>query len=149
MGQDCPEELDVQLDDGLAIITIDRPDILIFEGINVLQPGKLPKDGKIVPFLWFDGQAEEAARLYTSLFPNSRIGTVSRYGTEGFEAHGQPAGRAMVVEMDLDGVESGLDGQPGGVGVGFVPVPRPFARRRPQRFSRAALRRVLGLSCAD
>ena len=32
-------------------ITIDRPDILIFEGINVLQPGKLPKDGKIVPFL--------------------------------------------------------------------------------------------------
>ncbi|TIR43809.1 MAG: type I pantothenate kinase, partial [Mesorhizobium sp.] len=32
-------------------VTIDRPDILIFEGINVLQPGKLPKDGKIVPFL--------------------------------------------------------------------------------------------------
>jgi len=68
---------------------------------------------KIVPFLWFDGQAEEAARLYTSLFPNSRIGTVSRYGTEGFEAHGQPAGRAMVVEMDLDGVAiSGLNGGP-------------------------------------
>ncbi|TIL44636.1 MAG: type I pantothenate kinase, partial [Mesorhizobium sp.] len=34
-----------------AFQTIDRPDILIFEGINVLQPGKLPKDGKIVPFL--------------------------------------------------------------------------------------------------
>jgi type I pantothenate kinase len=34
-----------------AFTTIDRPDILIFEGINVLQPGKLPRDGKIVPFL--------------------------------------------------------------------------------------------------
>ncbi|MHA6686947.1 type I pantothenate kinase [Mesorhizobium sp. A556] len=34
-----------------AFATIDRPDILIFEGINVLQPGKLPRDGKIVPFL--------------------------------------------------------------------------------------------------
>lgn len=46
---------------------------------------------KIIPHLWFDGAAEEAARLYTSLVPSSAIGAVSRYGKAGFEVHGQPA----------------------------------------------------------
>jgi predicted 3-demethylubiquinone-9 3-methyltransferase (glyoxalase superfamily) len=58
---------------------------------------------KIVPHLWFDGTAEDAAKLYTALVPGSGIGTVSRYGKAGFEVHGQPEGRAMNVEMHLGG----------------------------------------------
>ena len=54
---------------------------------------------KITPFLWFDTQAEEAAQLYTSAFPNSRIVEVSRYG----DAGPGPAGSVMTVEFDLDG----------------------------------------------
>ena len=54
---------------------------------------------KITPFLWFDTQAEEAAELYTSVFPNSQIVEVSRYG----EAGPGPAGSVMTVEFDLDG----------------------------------------------
>lgn len=56
---------------------------------------------KIKPFLWFDGKAEEAANLYVSLFKNSRITNVSRYGEEG----PGPAGSAMVVSFELDGQE--------------------------------------------
>ncbi|WP_306006512.1 VOC family protein [Aquicoccus porphyridii] len=58
---------------------------------------------KIIPHLWFDGAAEDAAELYTSLVPDSSIGTVSRYGKAGFEVHGQPEGTAMNVEMRLGG----------------------------------------------
>lgn len=54
---------------------------------------------KITPFLWFDGRAEEAATFYTSLFNNSKIGKVTRYG-EGAPA---PKGTAMSVEFQLDG----------------------------------------------
>jgi predicted 3-demethylubiquinone-9 3-methyltransferase (glyoxalase superfamily) len=56
---------------------------------------------KITPFLWFNGQAEEAARLYTSLFKNSKIGSVARYG----EAGPGPKGTAMSVTFELDGQE--------------------------------------------
>lgn len=54
---------------------------------------------KITPFLWFDHQAEEAAGFYTSIFPNSRIVKVVRYG----EAGPGPAGSAMTVEYQLEG----------------------------------------------
>jgi predicted 3-demethylubiquinone-9 3-methyltransferase (glyoxalase superfamily) len=54
---------------------------------------------KINTFLWFDNQAEEAANFYTSLFKNSRIHTVSRYG----DAGPGPKGTAMVVTFELDG----------------------------------------------
>lgn len=54
---------------------------------------------KITPFLWFDGQAEEAANFYTSIFKNSRIGSISRYG----EAGPRPKGTVMVVPFELDG----------------------------------------------
>jgi predicted 3-demethylubiquinone-9 3-methyltransferase (glyoxalase superfamily) len=60
---------------------------------------------KIVPCLWFDDQAEEAARFYTSIFKNSSVGNVSRYGKEGFEIHGKPEGTAMTVTFSLDGQE--------------------------------------------
>jgi len=57
----------------------------------------------ITPCLWFDHQAEEAAGFYTSIFRNSRIGRVSRYGKEGFEVHGKPEGTVLTVEFELDG----------------------------------------------
>lgn len=57
----------------------------------------------IIPHLWFDDQAEEAAEFYTSLFEPSGVGTVTRYGKEGFEIHGQPEGKVMTVEFELAG----------------------------------------------
>jgi len=54
---------------------------------------------KINPFLWFDGKAEEAANFYTSVFGNSRIAGISRYG----EAGPGPKGAVMSVTFELDG----------------------------------------------
>ncbi len=53
----------------------------------------------ITPFLWFTGQAEEAANFYVSVFKNSRITDVSRYG----EAGPGPLGSVMTIEFELDG----------------------------------------------
>ena len=66
---------------------------------------------KQIPCLWFDGQAAEAAQLYTSVFPNSSIGTVTRYGP------GMPPpmqeGDALTVDFTLDGQEyTALNGGP-------------------------------------
>ena len=58
---------------------------------------------KIAPCLWFDHQGEEAARFYTSLFPNSKIVGMTRYGKEGRDIHGQPEGSVMTVNFELDG----------------------------------------------
>jgi len=62
----------------------------------------MPAAHRIVPCLWFDTQAEEAARFYTGIFPNSRIGAIARYGEAGREVHGRPAGSALTVEFELD-----------------------------------------------
>jgi predicted 3-demethylubiquinone-9 3-methyltransferase (glyoxalase superfamily) len=58
---------------------------------------------QIAPCLWFDDQAEEAARFYVSVFPNSKIVAVTRYGKAGFEVHQRPAGSVMTVEFELNG----------------------------------------------
>jgi predicted 3-demethylubiquinone-9 3-methyltransferase (glyoxalase superfamily) len=60
---------------------------------------------KITPFLWFDDQAEEAVSFYTSIFKNSRIVGVTRYGEEGAEVSGRPGGTVMTVAFQLDGQE--------------------------------------------
>jgi predicted 3-demethylubiquinone-9 3-methyltransferase (glyoxalase superfamily) len=57
----------------------------------------------ITPCLWFDTEAEEAANFYCSVFDNSRITYVSRYGEEGHEVHGKLAGSVMVVQFELGG----------------------------------------------
>ena len=57
----------------------------------------------ITPCLWFDNQAEEAARFYTGIFKNSKIGKISRYTEAGREAHGRPPGSVMTVEFELNG----------------------------------------------
>jgi predicted 3-demethylubiquinone-9 3-methyltransferase (glyoxalase superfamily) len=56
---------------------------------------------KITPFLWYDTQAEAAAELYTSIFDNSRIIEIQRYGNGG----PMPAGSAMTVTFELEGLQ--------------------------------------------
>jgi predicted 3-demethylubiquinone-9 3-methyltransferase (glyoxalase superfamily) len=69
----------------------------------------MPIKQRINPFLWFDGQAEEAANFYVSIFPNSKIGSTSRYG----EAGPGPKGSVMTVAFDLDGLSfTALNGGP-------------------------------------
>ena len=58
---------------------------------------------KITPFLWFDSQAEEAAKFYTSIFRNSKMGRVTRYPSEGQEVHGREPGSVMVAEFEIEG----------------------------------------------
>ncbi len=58
---------------------------------------------KITPFLWFDKNAEEAVKFYTLIFKNSKIGTITRYGKEGYEIHGMTAGTALTEEFELEG----------------------------------------------
>jgi predicted 3-demethylubiquinone-9 3-methyltransferase (glyoxalase superfamily) len=58
---------------------------------------------RIVPCLWFADQAEQAASFYTSIFRNSKIVSITRYGTAGFEIHQRPSGRVMTVDFELDG----------------------------------------------
>ena len=58
---------------------------------------------RLMPCLWFDTQAEEAAKFYCSIFKNSKIGTISRYPEAGQEIHHKPAGSVMVVSFVLDG----------------------------------------------
>jgi predicted 3-demethylubiquinone-9 3-methyltransferase (glyoxalase superfamily) len=58
---------------------------------------------KIAPCLWFDTQAEEAAKFYCSVFKNSKITQIARYPESGQEIHRKPAGSVMVVAFELDG----------------------------------------------
>jgi predicted 3-demethylubiquinone-9 3-methyltransferase (glyoxalase superfamily) len=65
--------------------------------------GKQHGAQKIMPFLWFDKQAEEAARFYASIFENSSVGEVTRYGKEGYEVHGMEEGTVMTVDFEIEG----------------------------------------------
>ena len=58
---------------------------------------------RITPCLWFDGQAEAAAKYYTGIFQHSRIKRVTHYTEAGRETHHQPAGSVLTVEFELDG----------------------------------------------
>jgi predicted 3-demethylubiquinone-9 3-methyltransferase (glyoxalase superfamily) len=67
----------------------------------------------IIPCLWFDKEAEEASSFYVSVFKNSKIKSISRYGKEGFEIHGQPEGKVMTVEFTINGQDfTALNGGP-------------------------------------
>jgi len=64
---------------------------------------------KIIPFLWFDNQAEEAMNFYTSIFKNSKVGNITRYG----DAGPGPKGSVMTVSFELEGQEfTALNGGP-------------------------------------
>ena len=58
---------------------------------------------KFMPCLWFDHQAEEAAKFYTSLFKNSKILTVTHYSESGAKLSGKPKGSVMTVIFQLEG----------------------------------------------
>ena len=61
---------------------------------------------KTKPFtlcLWFDHQAEAAAKFYTSVFKDGKIGAITRYGREGFEFHGRPEGSVMTIDFSVNG----------------------------------------------
>jgi predicted 3-demethylubiquinone-9 3-methyltransferase (glyoxalase superfamily) len=60
---------------------------------------------KITPCLWFDNQAEEAVNFYVSIFKNSKVGRIARYGEAGAEVSGRPNGSVMTVEFKLEGQE--------------------------------------------
>jgi len=69
----------------------------------------MPIKQRITPFLWFDGQAEEAANFYVSIFPNSKVGATSSYG----EAGPGPKGSVMTIAFSLDGLSfTALNGGP-------------------------------------
>jgi predicted 3-demethylubiquinone-9 3-methyltransferase (glyoxalase superfamily) len=57
----------------------------------------------IAPCLWFDNQAEEAARYYVGIFPNSKVTQISYYGKAGQETHQRPPGSVLTVAFELDG----------------------------------------------
>ncbi|MDR4495523.1 MAG: VOC family protein [Nitrospirales bacterium] len=68
---------------------------------------------KITPCLWFDDKAEEAAKFYVSIFKNSKVGNITRYGEEGANVSGRPKGTVMTVTFELDGQEfMALNGGP-------------------------------------
>ena len=60
---------------------------------------------KITPFLWFDDEAEEAAKFYTSIFRNSKVGRILRYGEEAAKTSqsGRPAGSVLTIEFEIEG----------------------------------------------
>jgi predicted 3-demethylubiquinone-9 3-methyltransferase (glyoxalase superfamily) len=60
---------------------------------------------KITPCLWFDNQAEEAAKFYVSIFKNSKIRNMTRYGEAGAEVSGRPKGSVMTVTFEIEGQE--------------------------------------------
>ena len=68
---------------------------------------------KITTFLWYDDKAEEAANFYVSVFKNSKISGITRYGESGSKAAGRPKGSVMTVEFQLDGQDfTALNGGP-------------------------------------
>jgi predicted 3-demethylubiquinone-9 3-methyltransferase (glyoxalase superfamily) len=68
---------------------------------------------KISPCLWFDTQAEDATKFYTSIFEDSKIVTITRYPDAGQEIHGKPAGSVLTVEFELNGQSfTALNGGP-------------------------------------
>jgi predicted 3-demethylubiquinone-9 3-methyltransferase (glyoxalase superfamily) len=58
---------------------------------------------KITPFLWFDDQAEQAVKVYTSIFKNSKVGRILRYGEEAAKTTGRPVGSVLTIEFELQG----------------------------------------------
>jgi predicted 3-demethylubiquinone-9 3-methyltransferase (glyoxalase superfamily) len=70
---------------------------------------------KIAPFLWFDNQAEEAVKFYTSIFKNSKVGNILRYGEEAARVSqsGRPVGSVLTIEFEIEGQKfTALNGGP-------------------------------------
>jgi predicted 3-demethylubiquinone-9 3-methyltransferase (glyoxalase superfamily) len=86
---------------------------------------------KIIPYLWFDSEAEEAARFYASLFKDASVGTVTRYSETGARASGRPSGSVMTVEFRLE--DQDLIALNGGPTYSFSPAISLFVNCRTQK----------------
>jgi predicted 3-demethylubiquinone-9 3-methyltransferase (glyoxalase superfamily) len=73
------------------------------EAIEKPEGGTMAATQKVSVCLWFDGQAEEAARFYVSTFKNARLGRTLRYDEASSKAAGRPVGSVLTVEFELDG----------------------------------------------
>jgi predicted 3-demethylubiquinone-9 3-methyltransferase (glyoxalase superfamily) len=75
--------------------------------MNKSNPVRLEKQQdqvqKINPFLWFDHQAEDTVKFYVSVFKNSKIGIITRYGKEGYEIHRMKEGMVITVNFVIEG----------------------------------------------
>ena len=60
---------------------------------------------RLTPCLWFDDKAEEAARFYVSIFKNSKLGPITRYGETAANVSGRPTGSVMTVRFEIEGQE--------------------------------------------
>src|SRR4026208_1500600 len=68
---------------------------------------------KITPFLWFDNQAEEAAKFYASVFENSKVGRILRYDEASSKGAGRPVGSVLTIEFEIEGQKfTALNGGP-------------------------------------
>ncbi len=68
---------------------------------------------KLTPFLWFDSQAEEAAKFYTSIFENSKVGKILRYDQASAKAASRPVGSVLTIEFEIEGQKfTALNGGP-------------------------------------
>ncbi|MBA5865602.1 MAG: VOC family protein [Nitrospira sp. CR1.3] len=68
---------------------------------------------RITPCLWFDDKAEEAAKFYVTLFKNSKLGPITRYGEAGAKVSGRPKDSVMTVTFEIEGQEfMALNGGP-------------------------------------
>jgi predicted 3-demethylubiquinone-9 3-methyltransferase (glyoxalase superfamily) len=94
-----------------------QKEVKSFDLVTILQEQDTKKEAyamqRIAPCLWFESQAEEAADFYVSLFDNSRIVDVTRYGKAGAKASGRPEGSVMLVTFELEGQQfMALNGGP-------------------------------------
>src|SRR5262245_51918292 len=67
------------------------------------QENRMQSNKKLTPCLWFDSEAEEAAKFYIGIFRNSKILEITRFGEAGREVHGKAPGTVMTVAFELDG----------------------------------------------
>jgi predicted 3-demethylubiquinone-9 3-methyltransferase (glyoxalase superfamily) len=77
------------------------------------EDGMPIKMQRVTPYFWFDDNAEEAVKFYTSIFPNSSIGKTTRYDAASAKVSGRPEGSVMTIDFTLDGQNYGaLNGGP-------------------------------------
>ena len=90
------------------------PAIAKFEQYPPIISERISNMQKITPFLWFDDQAEQAAKFYTLIFKNSKVGKITRYDEAAEKAAGRPAGSVMTIEFEIEGQKfTALNGGPG------------------------------------